>query len=382
MLVKVRTAYHSALFLTAEAPYCKKQAYSLQPSEERAKIVFESLLPIAVFERLGSILLMLLVGFSCLCGSAGVVNLFAPAPRFTRSTGWLLAAVTGLFVVGFGLICWFHYRIYADLPLALPDSLSSWLNAQLQSMNSQSAYGMPLYDAASPPRYAIPVWIENEKYYFWVMCYTFMALIAHFRLSHHRFRATLHLLLLVQVLLLFSLADPFSSPLPRFFEEISPWFATGLAPMEKLGLFMKLYPRMIFYYNAEYMWLHPPLLFLSYACITLTFVTSAFMLVRRELPVEALGYDFAKLGYFALTLGMLLGYPWALQAWGPNWWWDPKICSSIMMWAIFSTYLHTRLYANKKSMWYFSSLLGILSFLAMIFTFLASFFFPGEHTFQ
>ena len=53
-----------------------------------------------------------------------------------------------------------------------------------------------------------------------------------------------------------------------------------------------------------------------------------------------------------------------------------------MMWAIFSTYLHTRLYANKKSMWYFSSLLGILSFLAMIFTFLASFFFPGEHTFQ
>jgi len=52
-----------------------------------------------------------------------------------------------------------------------------------------------------------------------------------------------------------------------------------------------------------------------------------------------------------------------------------------MMWAIYSTYLHTRLYANKPAMWYFTSLLGVLCFLAMIFTFLSSFFFPGEHTF-
>ena len=36
---------------------------------------------------------------------------------------------------------------------------------------------------------------------------------------------------------------------------------------------------------------------------------------------------------YLFALGMLLGYPWALQAWGPNWWWDPKICSSLMMWA-------------------------------------------------
>ena len=139
---------------------------------------------------------------------------------------------------------------------------------------------------------------------------------------------------------------------------------------------------MIFYYNAEYMWFHPPLLFLAYGSITLTFVTSMFMLWRREFAIEKMGYDYAKFGYLMLTVGMLLGYPWALKAWGPNWWWDPKICSSIMMWAVFSTYLHTRLYANKPSMWYFSSLLGILCFVAMIFTFLASFFFPGEHTFQ
>ena len=152
--------------------------------------------------------------------------------------------------------------------------------------------------------------------------------------------------------------------------------------MSRINLFMGLYPKMIFYYNAGYMWIHPPMLFLSYACITLTFVTSVFMLFYREQAVERLGYDFAKLGFLLLTIGMLLGYPWALQAWGPNWWWDPKICSSIMMWSIFSTYLHTRLYAERAGMWYFSSLLGIMCFAAMIFTFLTTIYFPGEHTSQ
>jgi cytochrome c biogenesis factor len=209
-----------------------------------------------------------------------------------------------------------------------------------------------------------------------------MALLAHIRLQHHRLRAILSLFLAVQVAILFFIANPFIKPLEKFFNEIAPWFAVGQSPMAKVGLFMKLYPKMIFYYNAEYMWFHPPLLFVSYACITVTFITSVFMLVKRDIAIEKAGYDYAKLGFFMLTLGMLLGYPWALQAWGPNWWWDPKICSSIMMWAVFSTYLHTRLYANKPAMWYFSSFLGILCFLAMIFTFLTSFFFPGEHTFQ
>jgi cytochrome c biogenesis factor len=241
---------------------------------------------------------------------------------------------------------------------------------------------MPLYEPNNPPRYIIPLWIENEKYFFWFMCFAVMALAAWRRLSSHRFRGTVLLLLAVQVGILCSYTDPFAEPLPRFFTEIEPWFAGNLSDMARVGLFMKLYPKMIFYYNAHYMWLHPPMLFIAYACITLTFITSLFMLVRRQPEIEKLGYDYAKLGYFMLTLGMLLGYPWALKAWGPNWWWDPKICSSIMMWAIYSTYLHTRLYANKPAMWYFSSILGILCFAAMIFTFLASFFFPGEHTFQ
>ncbi|MEW6429420.1 MAG: cytochrome c biogenesis protein CcsA [Thermodesulfobacteriota bacterium] len=342
----------------------------------------EQLVPLSAFASSGRIVMGLLLAVAVAAAVIGLVQLLRGKPVGRHSSQLVLAGAGLLYLAGFVLICWFHYRINRLLPLELPPVLADYLNRQLAAMNQGAAYGLPLYDSGAPPRYSIPVWIENEKYFFWFLCYSLLAMAAHRRLELPRFRGVLLIGLAVQTAILFFAADPFAEPLPRFFKEITPWFADGIGNMERLGMFMQLYPRMIFYYNAEYMWLHPPLLFLSYAAITLTFFTSLFMLVRRELVIEQLGYDYAKLGFFLLTLGMLLGYPWALKAWGPNWWWDPKICSSIMMWAVYSTYLHTRLYANKKGMWYFSSALGILCFAAMIFTFLASFFFPGEHTFQ
>ncbi|MBI5556022.1 MAG: cytochrome c biogenesis protein CcsA [Deltaproteobacteria bacterium] len=341
----------------------------------------ENLLPVAFYSQTGHVLLFVLLVLAGLITISGVANVIRPKPNFGRVTTFLLSAVVCIFLGGFFLICWFHYQIYQQVALELPSRFADMLNQQLAVMNKGAEYGLPLYDAAAPPRYVLPLWLENEKYYFWFMCYAIMALVGHSRLTHHRFRAALHLLLAVQVGILFFQTDPFLDPLPKFFGEVGPWFTGGGADGQRFGLFMRLYPKMIFYYNAHYMWFHPPLLFLSYACITMTFVASVFMLARRDLDMERLAYDFAKLGYFLLTLGMLLGYPWALKAWGPNWWWDPKICSSIMMWAIYSTYLHTRLYANKPAMWYFSAILGIICFLAMIFTFLSSFFFPGEHSF-
>lgn len=346
------------------------------------QIELQSLIPVATFSKGGNVFLTLLLIISVVVALSAVVNLFSRRPVWQKFTTGTIIAITLLFIGGFLWICWFHWQIYLNLPLEVPENLMGWVNRQLENMNRSSAYGMPLYDPANPPRYKIPLWIENEKYYFWFMCYTIMALLVHLRLQSHRFRAFLHLFLVAQIAILYFLANPFSKPLPQFFNEIGPWYASGQSIMYKAGYFMRLYPKMIFYYNAEYMWFHPPLLFISYGSITITFIASVFMLFKRDLLIEKIGYSYAKLGFFMLTLGMLLGYPWALKAWGPNWWWDPKICSSLMMWAVFSTYLHTRLYANKKSMWYFTSILGIICFLAMIFTFLTSFYFPGEHTFQ
>jgi len=342
----------------------------------------QGILPINIFSQVGSICMAVLLILAGAAALSAFLNLCSSKPVWQRSSTTILVLINVFFIAGFLWICWFHYQIYLKLPLELPENLIAWVNRQLEAANSRSDYGMKLYSVGFPPRYKIPLWIENEKYYFWFMCYGIMALRVHFRLQSHRFRALLHFFLTVQIAILYFWVDPFNSPLQKFFSEIAPWYSPGQSLMAKAGYFMRLYPKMVFYYNAEYMWFHPPLLFVSYGAITIIFITSVFMLVKRDLLIEKIGYEYAKLGFFMLTLGMLLGYPWALKAWGPNWWWDPKICSSLMMWAVFSTYLHTRLYANKKSMWYFTSLLGIICFMAMIFTFLTSFYFPGEHTFQ
>jgi len=340
------------------------------------------LITASTFSYVGKYLMLALMFLAFLMGVSGAVNALRSRPIWERLTGIFILVMNLVFLFGFLWICWFHYQIYCDFALELPADLVSWLNKRLTVMNSRAAYAFPLLDPANPPRFAVPVWIENEKYYFWFMCYAIMTLVVYRQNKNHRLNAALQLLLAGHVAILFFAADPFKLPLPKFFAELGPWFESEHSPMEQIKHFMGLYPRMIFYYNNPYMWLHPPLLFLAYACITITFVTSVFMLVRQDLSVEVLGYDYAKMGYFLLTLGMLLGYPWALQSWGPNWWWDPKICSSIMMWAIFTTYLHARIHIRKSSMWYFCSALGILCYLSMIFTLLTSYYFPGEHTLQ
>jgi len=306
--------------------------------------------------------------------------------------GWLLSCgfggyfaveYAGLFwILGFILICWFHYKIYLNLPLELPSSVIFWLNQKIQAMNAGRQYGLPLIPEADPPRYLIPPWIEEEKVYFWFVCFSVIGVIAHLQLKNRIVSWLIAFSLFVNGIIAYTLDNPFTDPLPRFFQEVTPFFKAPMASFEKIGIFMQIYPRMVFYYNAHYMWLHPPLLFVSYALVQMTFLMSIILFFRRIDRLEVFGYGCAKLAFFFLTVGMLLGYPWALKAWGPNWWWDPKIASSIMMWAVFSTYLHARLYLNRRGFWYLLAFLGVMCFGAVVFTFLASYYFPGEHSLQ
>jgi len=323
-----------------------------------------------------------LLVLTVLLGGCAVVNLIKPGQTGHRRSVYVLTALNLCFVTGFFWICYLHYSIYRHLPLEISQQTADWINYHLAALNRKSAFAMPLYDTGHIPRYTLPLWIENEKYFFWFMCYALAALVTHIRSRHVRLNAIIALLLVPQSVILVAAADPFSTPLPGFFSEIAPWFKSGMPAAGQIGLFMRLYPRLVFYYNAVYMWLHPPMLFISYACITIMFAACLVMLFDHSPTVERTAYESAKPGFILLTVGMLFGYPWALQAWGPNWWWDPKICSSIIMWAVYGAYLHSRLYLHRSGMWKLTSALGILCFATLILTVLTSYYFPGQHTFQ
>jgi hypothetical protein len=287
----------------------------------------------------------------------------------------VLAALSSCFL----LLAWYHVRIWQDLPLTIPEEVGRWINSNLEALARQGQGGLPVVDWSNPPRYAVPLWIEGEKFFFWTLIYAFALLYPFLRRTGVGFRAALYGFLNLYVWGVFIFARPFTDPLSKFMTEIGPWFsASGFL---KARLFFRLYPKMLFFYNSTYMWIHPPLMFAAYALLTVTFASCIFMVfsARREHEREA--YAFAKIGYLLLTFGMLIGYPWALQAWGPNWWWDPKIASSIMMWLLYSAYLHTRLFTHRRFMWFLSAGLGMLCYLSLVFTYFMAWFFPGEHTF-
>lgn len=299
-----------------------------------------------------------------------------------RAEGWLLATVVAALAACFALLAWYHWRIWTDLPLELDPRAGAWINAQFEAMARAGRGSLPPVDWSRPPRYAIPLWIEGEKFFFWALVYGLALLYPFARRAARPFRTALYLGLLLYLAGVLFFARPFTEPLAQFRGEIAPWFAPGASVGAKVQLFFSIYPRMLYYYNAWYMWVHPPMMFVAYALLTVTFVACVFMFfsARREQEREA--YTYAKLGYLLLTVGMLIGYPWALMAWGANWWWDPKVGASIMMWMLYSAFLHTRLYVGRRRVWFLHAALGVLCFLSLIFTYFMSWYFPGEHTRQ
>jgi ABC-type transport system involved in cytochrome c biogenesis permease subunit len=88
------------------------------------------------------------------------------------------------------------------------------------------------------------------------------------------------------------------------------------------------------------------------------------------------------MGYLPLTVGMLLGFPWALEAWtGTSWWWSGFVNMSIMMWMFYTAYLHGRLYLRRRNMWRVVAALALISFAVLVLTYVASYVVPGAHSY-
>lgn len=306
-----------------------------------------------------------------------MVSLYHMVTRDLRAymlSAQLRKSGTVLLTIGFIIIAWFHIRIYQTIELIYPPELSNYMSANM---------GI----AVTSLRFAVPLWIETEKLYFWTLCLSiFLAAIGlQYDFSRTKmtalFSSSLNIMLSIFMALSY-LAHPFKEPLPGLHSEISGWYqAAGTGdPNILYGALYQLYFRIIYYYNSEYMWTHPPMLFIAYASLVVTFVGCVFMLFRREKIFDRISYNHAKVGYLLLTVGMLIGYPWAVMAWeGKDWWWDPKINGSIMMWVLYSAYLHSRIYVKRHNMWRATAILGIICFLSLVFTYLLTYIAPGIH---
>ncbi|MDH4139248.1 MAG: cytochrome c biogenesis protein [Coriobacteriia bacterium] len=279
-------------------------------------------------------------------------------PPLRRWLGHILVATSALLLAGELVLVWFHWRIYESAVVVNPQT------GQVTG------------------HIAVPLWIESEKLYVWAVVVAVMALA----MRRHRNELLPGVALLLAGLVAGATVwgRPFTEPLPSFFGQYGSYL-TGMAsgvPAMSMTAYEGMEGARQFFYNTWYMWVHPPLLFVSYGAFTVSFVATLQMVKSRYSAYETTAYRWARLGYTPLTAGMLLGFPWAILAWqGESWWWSGKVNMSIMMWLLYTAYLHARLYLRRRGMWRLVALVAILSFLVLLLTYLATYVIPGAHSY-
>ena len=106
----------------------------------------------------------------------GAVSLYHMVTRDTRAyilSAQLRKISTVLLVIGFIIIAWFHLRIYQTIELVYPPELANYMAANM---------GV----SATSLRFAVPLWIETEKIYFWTLCLSIFLTVTNFRYDFSR----------------------------------------------------------------------------------------------------------------------------------------------------------------------------------------------------
>jgi cytochrome c biogenesis factor len=278
-------------------------------------------------------------------------------PSAARWRGTALGLMTALLLAGEGVLIWLHWRLWQLTTVVDPTS------------------------GRIVTRVAVSLWVESEKLYVWAL------LVALMGVAMRRQRKELLPGVMLAVAGLSAgavlIGAPFTKPLPGFLGQYYGYLqATATGGVAAQQAFEGMAGSATYYYNTWFMWVHPPLLFIAYGAFTISFVATLRMIIERRASYETTAYRWARLGYLPITIGMLLGFPWALMSWqGEAWWWSGKVNMSIMMWMLYTAYLHARLYLRRQGMWKTVAALAVLSFLILVLTYLATYVVPGAHSY-
>ena len=288
---------------------------------------------------------------------AVVVGCMALLPVAERYRRYALYVLAGLLLGGECVLAWFHWQL--SRVMVVLDPASGLVAGHI----------------------APPLWIESEKLYVWALLVAVMGLLMRRQRSELLAGVTLSAAALAVGATM--LGRPFTNPLPDLLGQYVEYLKGMMAGGTVAGrAFYSMESARQFYYNAWFMWIHPPLLFFSYGAFVISFIATVLMIRERHSAFETTAYRWARLGYLSLTAGMLLGLPWALMSWqGEAWWWSGKVNMSIMMWVLYTAYLHARLYLRSSGMWKAVAVIAVISFAILLLTYVATYVVPGAHSY-
>jgi cytochrome c-type biogenesis protein CcsB len=96
--------------------------------------------------------------------------------------------------------------------------------------------------------------------------------------------------------------------------------------------------------------------------------------------LDRVSFRAVAVGYPLFTAGALLaGAVWAYEAWGAFWSWDPKEVGALIVWFIYTAYLHARLTHGWRGRR--AAILAVVGFAVAVLSFLGNLFLPGLHSY-
>jgi heme exporter protein C len=112
------------------------------------------------------------------------------------------------------------------------------------------------------------------------------------------------------------------------------------------------------------MYLHVPLILVSYLAFFVVFVASILYLARRRERDDAIAHSSAEIGVLFTALAIAAGSIWGRPTWGTWWTWDARLTSTAILLLIFVGYLMLRALVDDPSRGAtFCAVLGIIGFL-------------------
>lgn len=99
-----------------------------------------------------------------------------------------------------------------------------------------------------------------------------------------------------------------------------------------------------------WMIVHPPLMFIGYATMTIPFAAAIVYLLTKEDGWEELGRQWARFTWLFLGMGIAVGGVWAylVLGWGGFWAWDPVETASFIPWLTLTAFMHAAALHRKN----------------------------------
>ena len=114
------------------------------------------------------------------------------------------------------------------------------------------------------------------------------------------------------------------------------------------------------------LYIHAPSAFAGYACIFVVAGASAVYLWKRSPAADRLAVAAAEVGVLMCTFVLVTGSIWGRARWGAWWTPDPRLTLTLILWAIYLSYLLLRAFGgDDEEIAPYAAVLGIFGVLAI-----------------